>query len=187
MDNPEHPLPSQQGPNFDVDLGASGAAPSVRKFNYGEYYQLHPNVKKRWLIGVILSALFALPILAGVIFFTTRFLEWRAEIVLLVGISLWVLFLTIGLLMISFEYKRWRYRISRDEFTAERGVIVWQKTTVPRLRIQHVDINSGPIDRMFGLVELSLYTAGAMGAIVTVPGLTPDDAEALRKDLLHLK
>lgn len=187
MDYPEHPVPPQQSPNFDVDLSAPGAAPPVRQFKYGEFYQLHPNVKKRWMIGIILSSLLALPILAGAYFFTTRVLDWQSEIVLPVGIGIWVLFVTIGLLMISFEYKRWRYRISRDEFTAERGVITRQRTTVPRLRIQHVDINSGPVDRMFGLVELSMYTAGAMGAIITVPGLTPDDAEALRKDLLHLK
>ena len=55
----------------------------------------------------------------------------------------------------------------------------------PRLRIQHVDIESGPIDRAFGMVKLTLYTAGTNAAVGTIPGLLPQDAEALRETLLQ--
>jgi hypothetical protein len=52
------------------------------------------------------------------------------------------------------------------------------------MRIQHVDIDIGPVDRAFGLASLSLFTAGTVSAVGRIPGLPPDAAETLRETLL---
>ncbi len=81
-------------------------------------------------------------------------------------------------------YRHWRYVVRPDAVLVSYGVIWRMRRCVPRLRIQHVDIDSGPIDRAFGLVRLSLYTAGTIAAVATIPGLAPAEAEALRELLL---
>lgn len=54
---------------------------------------------------------------------------------------------------------------------------------MPRVAIQHIDINQGPLDRYFGLVQVVVYTAGASHAVATIPGLTQLEAEELRRYL----
>jgi membrane protein YdbS with pleckstrin-like domain len=48
-----------------------------------------------------------------------------------------------------------------------------------------VDVTSGPIDRALGLVHVSLHVAGSAGAVLTIPGLAPAEAETLREALLE--
>ena len=63
--------------------------------------------------------------------------------------------------------------------------VVWQVSrSIPRVRVQHVDVRSGPIDRALGLVEVSLHVAGSAGSVLTIPGLAPAEAETLREALL---
>jgi membrane protein YdbS with pleckstrin-like domain len=58
---------------------------------------------------------------------------------------------------------------------------------VARDRIQHIDINSGPMDRRFGLVQVVIHTAGMIGSVAAIPGLTPSEAEFLRQQLLDTR
>jgi hypothetical protein len=55
---------------------------------------------------------------------------------------------------------------------------------VPRSRIQHTDVNQGPIERHFGLAHLVLHTAGTESASVTLPGLDQDLAIGIRQQLV---
>ena len=60
------------------------------------------------------------------------------------------------------------------------------RTIVPFVRVQHVDTQRGPIERAAGLSSVVVYTAGSRGADVTIPGLTPERAEALQEQLRRL-
>jgi membrane protein YdbS with pleckstrin-like domain len=51
---------------------------------------------------------------------------------------------------------------------------------VPLVRVQHLDVVRGPFDKMFGTASLVLHTAGTHNSTVTVPGLAPDRAAAMR-------
>lgn len=51
----------------------------------------------------------------------------------------------------------------------------------PYGRIQYIDVSSGPLERLFGLAKLHIYTASATGD-TTIPGLTMDVAAQLRSD-----
>jgi len=52
-------------------------------------------------------------------------------------------------------------------------------------RLQHVDIDQGPLERLFGLASLTVFTAGGRGATFRVNGLTPSRAEAMRDQILR--
>jgi membrane protein YdbS with pleckstrin-like domain len=80
---------------------------------------------------------------------------------------------------------RW-FRLDDTALEIGRGVIWRQVVTVPRSRVQHMDVNQGPIERRFGLAHLVVHTAGTVHASVVLDGLGHDTAVALRDHLLGL-
>lgn len=66
-----------------------------------------------------------------------------------------------------------------------RGVFWRSETFVPRSRVQHTDLNRGPLDRRLGLATLKVYTAGTKLASVAIDGLPEARAEALRDALVN--
>lgn len=79
------------------------------------------------------------------------------------------------------RYRRMGYAFSADRLRVVTGYIFQTDTLVPLSRIQHIDVEQGPILRRFGLTELQVHTAAADDATVTVPGLLRADAEAMRE------
>ena len=99
---------------------------------------------------------------------------------------------TVGLLLVGgglawavvwLRYRRWRYRLDSDGLTLTHGVLTHVRTIVPYTRIQHVDTRRGPLDRVFGIGAVVVYTAGTRGADVTIPGLSTRDAEVMQERL----
>jgi uncharacterized protein len=91
------------------------------------------------------------------------------------------------LLAILYEflaYSRYGYRLRENDLIVESGVLWRNRRCVPRSRIQHVDIDSGPISRAFGLVDVSLFVAGGIGAVAKIPGLSPEAADQLREAVI---
>ena len=125
--------------------------------------QLHPALRKVWIIAGLLTAGF---------------------VALIVGVVELVVFVVKAFVTAFWRYQSWRYAIRPHDVLLHYGMLWRTRSCIPRLRIQHVDIESGPIDRAFGMVKLSLYTAGTASAVGTIPGLLPEDAEALRETLL---
>jgi membrane protein YdbS with pleckstrin-like domain len=55
---------------------------------------------------------------------------------------------------------------------------------LPLARLQHVETLSNPVERAFGLVRLSCFTAGGRGADLILEGLPVERAEAIKQHLL---
>jgi membrane protein YdbS with pleckstrin-like domain len=111
-----------------------------------------------------------------------RWVTWSPP---LVGVLVFVAVLLLGLWHARLLYASWRWALRDDDVYASYGV-VWRVTrAIPRVRVQHVDVTSGPIDRALGLVHVSLHVAGSAGAVLTIPGLAPAEAETLREALLE--
>jgi membrane protein YdbS with pleckstrin-like domain len=77
-------------------------------------------------------------------------------------------------------YRRLRYRLTDRLLQVTRGWTFHTDTVVPLVRVQHLDVVRGPIDKMFGIATLVVHTAGTHNSIVTVPGLAPDRAAEIR-------
>lgn len=52
---------------------------------------------------------------------------------------------------------------------------------VPLNRVQHVSVQSGPIERKYGLASVSIFTAGAGQADFTIHGITNDTALQIKE------
>ena len=79
---------------------------------------------------------------------------------------------------------RMGYALRRHDILFRKGLISRSVTAVPLNRIQHVELNRGPLERAFGLASLQVFTAGGSGSDLTVPGLPGDDGERLREFIL---
>jgi membrane protein YdbS with pleckstrin-like domain len=90
----------------------------------------------------------------------------------------------IGVAAVTFipakTYRRLRYRLTDRLLQVTRGWTFHTDTVVPLVRVQHLDVVRGPIDKMFGIATLVVHTAGTHNSIVTVPGLAPDRAAEMR-------
>lgn len=67
-----------------------------------------------------------------------------------------------------------------EELTIASGILFREVSTIPYGRIQSVKIDEGPVDRHFGLAQLTMSTAAA-GTTVSLPGLPKEEAERLRQ------
>jgi len=92
--------------------------------------------------------------------------------------------LLLSLIFPSRIYRRLRYRLTDRLLQVLRGWLFHTDTVVPLVRVQHLDVVRGPLDKMFGTASLVVHTAGTHNSIVTVPGLAPDRAAEMR-DLIR--
>ena len=81
-------------------------------------------------------------------------------------------------------YAHASYRLDAEGLEIRRGVIWRRVVNVPQTRVQHTDVSQGPIERSHGLSTLIVHTAGTEHAQVALPGLSREDALALRDQLL---
>ncbi len=81
------------------------------------------------------------------------------------------------------HYEQWRYEILEEEIELRHGIFIRKRTTIPMLRIQHVDTKQGPFLRKYGLATVSFATAAGSHEI---PALTQQDAESVRNQIAAL-
>jgi uncharacterized protein len=81
-------------------------------------------------------------------------------------------------------YRRWRYAITEDGVELRHGLIVHRESSIPHFRVQHIDLQQGPLDRWRGVVKVSISTASP-ATDATLPGIEPERAEVLRARILE--
>ncbi|WP_194849978.1 PH domain-containing protein [Nonlabens antarcticus] len=148
-------------------------------------FKRHP---KRFLKKKLIAKfLFFIPLLIAVIvlgFIIEEFwIFWAA-------LGLWVFLFALGLFISYKEYFVRGYVLREYDITYRHGWMFHHETTVPFNRIQHTEIKDGPIDRLFTLCELEIYTAGGSASDLNLSGLDPEDAARLKeyiagKTVLH--
>ena len=80
----------------------------------------------------------------------------------------------------SRRYQRLGYALHPTLLQVVRGWLFHVDTIVPFVRVQHIDVTSGPVDKLFGLANLVVHTAGTHNSTVTLPGLSSERAVAIR-------
>lgn len=163
---PPPPLPAAPRPPDD------GPAPILPVGDQS----LAPRVLTLWRAGAVvpigLLALPAVAVAAGL-----GGAVWAAPVVVvLLGA------VTIGVLP-GARYRRWHWRMTHRALELEHGVVIHRVRALPYFRIQHIDVEHGPLDRWLGLARLEVHTASVTA---TLPGLPADQAPGIRAALLQL-
>jgi hypothetical protein len=151
-----------------------------------EFRPLDPRVVGLWRVtdligfGVLLLALLmslSFAIFANLRFWPLLLGAWLALAALCVWYSFW---------RPPRYYRSWSYRIDDRVLETRSGLMFKRAQLLPLSRLQHVDIERGPFERMYGLASLVLHTAGTHSASIRIPGLDADDAVRLRDHLVEI-
>jgi len=84
-------------------------------------------------------------------------------------------------------YRRWQataWQLDDTGLHLRRGRLWKKEVLVPRSRVQHLDIERGPIERRYGLATLVVHTAGTRQHALRVAGLPDEVAVAVRDALV---
>jgi uncharacterized protein len=145
-----------------------------------ELTKLHPNFSHALRVEATLTAL---PFLVGALVLETVF---RGEGLFPSGVIAGPVLLIALALIIRIPQTRYNargYQISADRLRVVRGLMFRHDTVVPFGRVQHIDVNQGPLERFFGIATLTLHTAGNHNASVSLPGLGEELAREMREDI----
>ncbi|MDO7906769.1 PH domain-containing protein [Paenibacillus sp. JX-17] len=83
----------------------------------------------------------------------------------------------------SLVYSRYAYRLSDEEMEIRAGLIWRKETLIPMTRVQHVELESGPLLRRYGLAEVKVVTAATTH---TIRGLKQMEAEQVKRQIGEL-
>lgn len=147
--------------------------------------QLHPNYKSALRAQIVL---FGIPILVAALVVEAAIAE---QGVLPSGVVAGVVMLIILIFVIRLPSRRFNargYHMSDDRLRVVRGIWWRSDTVVPFGRVQHIDVDQGPLERFFGISTLTLHTAGNHNASVHLPGLEKELAGTMREEIrAHIK
>jgi membrane protein YdbS with pleckstrin-like domain len=137
---------------------------------------VEPSYRHVLRVGLVLSWL---PLVIGAIIADAALLEGTpfrgvpSVVVTLIAISA-IVFIP------QRTYRRLGYRLTERMLQSVHGWMFHTDTLVPFVRVQHLDVKRGPLDKFFGTASLVVHTAGTHNSIVTVNGLSPDRAAEFR-------
>jgi membrane protein YdbS with pleckstrin-like domain len=151
-----------------------------------DFHALDSRVVSVWRISSLIGiALLLLSLLPGVVIVAMRepaYLRWVAGSWLaLAAFFAWFCFW-----YPPRYYRSWSYRIDARVLETRSGRLIQRTRLLPLSRLQHVDIERGPLERAFGLASLVLHTAGTHSANIRIPGLEAGEATRLRDRLIEI-
>lgn len=98
---------------------------------------------------------------------------------------IWILLLIIIFISGIAEWATFKYKLEEEELYVERGVFIKKKRYIHPNRVHSIDLSQGIIQRLFGLVKVSIETAGGGSEPeVELLAIRRDDAELIREQLL---
>ncbi len=139
--------------------------------------RVHPRARLMWSLSAVIEGL----VLVAVLTVGLRFSGWF-------DLAWW--WVVLGLLVVAawaVVVPQWRYRVHRWEVTdtAVYTQVGWwarERRIAPMSRIQTVEVEQGPLSRLFGLATVTVTTASSHGAL-RVAGLERARAYALADEL----
>ena len=77
-------------------------------------------------------------------------------------------------------YKTKSFALRSHDLIFKSGWIVLETTLIPFNRVQHVEIQEGPLMRIFNLATIEIFTAGGSMSDLKISGLKKEEAEKMK-------
>ena len=146
------------------------------------YHKLNPSYKIYSLLSATISfGIFFVIVLIALLFAGELNSFFRVILFLSVMATLYV----IRMFVKYYAYGKKGYALRRHDVLFKSGIWWKRHVFVPKNRIQHVEIKKTPLEDMFNISRLLIYTAGGSGSDLVIPGLLPEDAERMKEDLME--
>ncbi|MGG7162468.1 PH domain-containing protein [Clostridium ihumii] len=138
-----------------------------------DYNKLNANSKKSWFIARLITTIIFSGVLIGGKWFLRDYFDlgWITKYSFVINL---IIAIILGLLLLNtllypiIEYKQWKYAITDDKIDFSEGIFSIKRTVIPIIRVQHIKINQGPINRMFKLADVEIVTAGGSHRIPNI-------------------
>lgn len=147
-----------------------------------EEVSLHP-LSKKYLVKLQISSFVSVCIFTTAIFLAYKFSEPQFHSYLLAaGVVIWVMFGWSFFNNIMY-IKRSGYALREKDVIFKRGFLFERITVVPFNRIQHVSVARSFLDKMLHISTVKIFTAGGSGSDLSISGIVPDLATAMKEEL----
>lgn len=101
-----------------------------------------------------------------------------------IALAFFLLIIVSRFLLIYLGFHKKKYALRERDILYKAGFIWRSNTVIPFNRIQHAEVNQGPIERLFDLSMLRIFTAGGSASDMAIPGLRPDEAHQIKEFIL---
>lgn len=127
-------------------------------------------LKMVWILGTVVAVAIALLVDVGIMVFTNG-LEDKAPLsptLIVLGLILLLLFViasrlvSLAMLLLDFD-KRW-YVVTDRSLRIREGVVHVREMTITFANIQNIEVQQGPLQRLFRIADLRVDTAGGGGS-----------------------
>jgi membrane protein YdbS with pleckstrin-like domain len=137
-------------------------------------------------VSILSSILLFLIFVAGVIAIIVFSEIEDKAIYYLISLSSIVILFSLNFIITILGFKKKKYALRQRDIIYTKGLIWTVRTTVPFNRIQHAELKQGPIERIYKLNSLKIYTAGGQSSDLVIPGL-PEEVALNIKDFVLKK
>ncbi len=146
-----------------ITLSERGEVEDINELLEGEpVYHLDPSVRIYWSIGVILAGLIFWIILMLIAGFTmSNILGIDSAYYPVFFFILIIIIILPYLLWIELNYHNYTYQFRRKRLVIRRGVLNKERTVIPYIKIQNVNVNRNLLQRTLGLATIKIETAGS--------------------------
>lgn len=150
----------------------------------GRFDVWHPLPPAAGRVAAIVGALAGLPFAIGLTVLASAVLPGGLGLKIAAGAIALLLCTGLGALLGRARWRRTTWQLDDRGLHVRRGLVWRKEVLVPRSRVQHLDLERGPIERHFGLATLVAHTAGTRLSALRQSGFLDEDALHLRDALL---
>ncbi|MYC87520.1 MAG: PH domain-containing protein [Gemmatimonadales bacterium] len=107
--------------------------------------------------------------------------------------ALGILLLVLGAILLlpfvvgTVQWACFRFRIAGDRLLIRKGVLKKTALDLPYERVQGINVRRSPVDRLFGLVTVTLDTSGSVQAEGKLPSIKAEVAHRLQRSVTALR
>jgi len=131
------------------------------------------------------KAILWLIVLAGLAISLVFFEKLQSAVWVTALLVLWTVLVVANLRLAYLSFLNKAFAVREHDIIYQDGWLIKSLHVFPFNRIQHCSIDSGVFERRFGLSTLKLYTAGGNDSDIVIPGLSVEQASALRELIIE--
>jgi len=151
------------------------------------YHILLPVSKKAMYVNNVIKFAILAVVFGVIIHYADSIFGADAELLRTLILGLYVVIIAYLIVSPIIFYRRYRYRLDSEKAEIRRGVITITHSLVPIERIHQVQVNRDPINRMFGLANVTITTAGGVSVIEYLDEATAESiADTLNETVVKL-
>ena len=147
-----------------------------------EYKKLAPSYKTYALVSTTITFGIIFLLALVILLFAGQLYSFYRIILFFAGFG--VLYVA-RMIIRYYGYGKKGYAIRRHDVLYKSGIWWKRNIYIPKNRIQHVEIKKSPLEDIFGIARLKIFTAGGSGSDMVIPGLLPDVAQRLKENMMQ--